>query len=200
MLHVKQPDTRARPKEQHKQLRDQISLPAEGQPHDCDDHGQRKVGPPHAGDLTLALRGRNPLADHEDQQRPDQEQGERIAHHTVPKLFPPRRIEILLKGHRVHVAHAAAVEVPAGGVMDGVFVLPAVIWCEGQQSGQDADPVIPALRCLTAKYLFYDLPLSNAQSQNKLKSILFLRKKSRISVLEHSGFFMFLLIKSRSFL
>ncbi len=69
-----------------------------------------------------------------------------MAHDAIEGLLPPRRGEIFLHRHRVHIACAAPVEVTSGGMMDGVIVLPVIVRCKVQEAGDPADEIISFLR------------------------------------------------------
>src|ERR1043165_7362714 len=58
----------------------------------------------------------------------DCEQDHRIAQNAIADLFIPRRSQILLHGHRVHIANTTTIQIASRGMVNGVRVPPFIKW------------------------------------------------------------------------
>ncbi len=143
VLDVEEPDACSTRHQQDGNFNQQKRRPADFQHDPADDRGKREVGPDHAAAFTLpgALL-EEALRDRKDEKRTDREQDQRAAHDTIANLLVPRRGDILLHGHRIHITDAAPVKVASRRVMDRMAVLPLVERRQHQHAQHQSKPVI----------------------------------------------------------
>ena len=83
-----------------------------------------------------------PVQQTEDEDRPESEHHRGVAIEAVAKSPPPGARMKLPNRQRIDVAHAAAVQVAGGGMMDGVRAAPIVVGGQGQQADDAPRPVV----------------------------------------------------------
>ena len=147
VLHVEEEDADHRGEVLDGQVDEQEGLPAKDGEDEGHQAGEGQVGPPDAGahlGLVAAVAEGQPVAEHEDPDRPDQEHHPGVAVDAVAEALPGGGRQVLLGGHGVDVADAALVEVAAGGVVPGVGVLPVAVGGQGEHAAHEAQRVVGA--------------------------------------------------------
>ena len=143
MLDVKQPDARAAGDQQNRNFDEQERGPADLQHNPAHNRSNGDVGPDHAA--ALAPAGAlipEAVGNCKNEERTDREQDDWAAHDAIADLLVPRRSEVLLHGHRVHVADAAPIEVTGRRMVDGMAVLPLLVWRQYQHADYQSQPVV----------------------------------------------------------
>ncbi len=128
VLHVEEPDARARRKHDDGQRAEEYRLEPGNQPQDNDDAQHRKVGQPDVLRLALARISQGKSMNHgEHERRTDREQEKRVTKHPVADPANSWRRLVLFDGPGRHIADATAIEVARSGMMHGVVVSPMEI-------------------------------------------------------------------------
>ena len=145
VLHVKQPDAdrcghqhdrqmhqqeRADPDQPHQQRHDRRN--GEVGRHDAD---PRPPAGAHQPD-------RQPVPQHEQIGRTDPEHHDRMPVQPIGQPAPDRQRPIFAHRQRIDVAHAAAIEIARGRVMNGMGLPPEIVRRQRQHAEHPADPVV----------------------------------------------------------
>ena len=146
VLHVEQPDADRCGHQQRGQVHQQESLDADqpDQPagHQRDGEVGRHCADPRAPAVAAHQPDRQAMLQQEEIGRSQSEHDQRMAVEPVAQAPPHRARAIFLDRQRVDVAHAAAVEIAAAGVMGGVGTAPHVVGRHRDDAGEAADPVV----------------------------------------------------------
>lgn len=165
VLHVEQPDADRGGQHDDRQMHQQEGLEPDGPDQRAGDRSGRQVGRHSARPRlpAVAPHAHGHAMQHDKlDRRADDEQHQRVAVEPVAQAAEQRQRAVFRDGQRIDVAHAAAFEIAAGGVVRGVALAPEAERREREHAGDAADPLVRQLaaeeRAVAAIVLDHEQP------------------------------------------